>query len=146
MITILTLKIQMTTRDESSFNTINEYYNGLVVNVRDYTSTINYSTNLDTRQFNIIKSKYKILSQMIMSYVITQEYLNSNATIANIVENMQSFSDIIDRTELIIFTRNNELKYNVSKLIEELRTSTHTNSDNINRLTRTIGIYNELEF
>ena len=136
----------MTTRDESSFNTINEYYNGLVVNVRDYTSTINYSTNLDTRQFNIIKSKYKILSQMIMSYVITQEYLNSNATIANIVENMQSFSDIIDRTELIIFTRNNELKYNVSKLIEELRTSTHTNSDNINRLTRTIGIYNELEF
>jgi hypothetical protein len=139
-------KMQLNTIAESTFDTINEYYNGLNINVRDYNTVINYSTNLNTRQYNIIKSKYKILSQMLLSYMVTTEYIESNNIITNIIEGMQRISDFIDRTDLVISTRDNELKYNINRLVTELRTTRDTNSNNTNQLLNSIGIYNELEF
>ena len=138
--------MQLNTIAESTFDTINEYYNGLNINVRDYNTVINYSTNLNTRQYNIIKSKYKILSQMLLSYMVTTEYIESNNIITNIIEGMQRISDFIDRTDLVISTRDNELKYNINRLVTELRTTRDTNSNNTNQLLNSIGIYNELEF
>jgi hypothetical protein len=139
-------KMQLNTIAESTFDTINEYYNGLNINVRDYNTVINYNTNLNTRQYNIIKSKYKILSQMLLSYMVTTEYIESNNIITNIIEGMQRISDFIDRTDLVISTRDNELKYNINRLVTELRTTRDTNSNNTNQLLNSIGIYNELEF
>lgn len=138
--------MQLNTIAESTFDTINEYYNGLNINVRDYNTVINYNTNLNTRQYNIIKSKYKILSQMLLSYMVTTEYIESNNIITNIIEGMQRISDFIDRTDLVISTRDNELKYNINRLVTELRTTRDTNSNNTNQLLNSIGIYNELEF
>lgn len=138
--------MQLNTIAESTFDTINEYYNGLNINIRDYNTVINYSANLNTRQYNIIKSKYKILTQMLVSYMTTQEYFDSNNIITNITEGLQRISDFIDRIELVITTRDSELKYNVNRLVTELRTTRDVNTNNINRLLDSIGIYNDLEF
>lgn len=137
--------MQLNTIAESTFDTINEYYNGLNINIRDYNTVINYSANLNTRQYNIIKAKYKILTQMLVSYMTTQEYFDSNNIITNITEGLQRISDFIDRIELVITTRDSELKYNVNRLVTELRTTRDVNTNNINRLLDSIGIYNDLE-
>lgn len=118
--------------------------NQLKVDIKEYITTIDISTNIETQLFMKIKGCYKLLITSFIDYITDEDNIPNYQFMSTIKSELNNINKIIDNYDNIIKGRTFEFKHRISQLVNNLNQSNMSNTT-IN-LVRAINIYNELTF
>jgi hypothetical protein len=126
-------------------NTENEFtitLNRLKQDIREYVSSTDMKTNIETLLFMKIKGSYKILLNDFIDYITDENNIPNYNFMKRTKEELNNINRVIENYKNIIKSRSFEFRHRVLQLVTELNTTNM--SDTVNNLVRSVNLYDEL--
>lgn len=123
-------------------NELNDTLGLLKQDIREYVTSIDMKTNIETPLFMKIKGCYKILLNDFIDYTTDENNITNYVFMTGMKLELTNTNRVIENYDNIIRGRNYEFRHRVSQLVAKLNTTNM--SDSMSQLVRTINLYDEL--
>ena len=131
-----------TVENDNTENEITITLGQLKQDIREYVTSTDMKTNIETHLFMKIKGSYKILLNDFINYTTDENNIPNYNFMGRIKEELNNINRVIDNYENVIKARSFEFRHRVSQLVAKLNTTNM--SDSVLTLVRSVNIYDEL--
>jgi hypothetical protein len=132
----------ITVENDNTENEITITLGQLKQDIREYVTSTDMKTNIETHLFMKIKGSYKILLNDFINYTTDENNIPNYNFMGRIKEELNNINRVIDNYENVIKARSFEFRHRVSQLVAKLNTTNM--SDSVLTLVRSVNIYDEL--
>lgn len=131
-----------TVENDNTENEITITLGQLKQDIREYVTSTDMKTNIETHLFMKIKGSYKILLNDFINYTTDENNIPNYNFMGRIKEELNNINKVIENYENVIKGRSFEFRHRVSQLVAKLNTTNM--SDSVLTLVRSVNIYDEL--